>query len=598
MASMSTASNLPFPACSFFTNNQTRRFPPPPPPQLATIKTNHLLRRRLSCKANHLDRQEYNDDHFGDHYSHEMMMKLDRRNMLIALGGGLYGAAATGTPHAKGLPIQAPDISQCELADGGGKPINCCPPYKSGTKIIDFKLPSHNSPLRVRPAAHLVNKEYLNKYRRAVKLMRELPASDPRNFMQQANVHCAYCDGAYDQVGFPDLELQVHNSWLFFPWHRYYLYFNERILGKLIGDETFALPYWNWDAPAGMRMPSIYTTPSTSLYDPLRDAKHQPPTLIDLDYNLIDQNLPEKEQIDQNLTIMYRQVAANKTPELFLGAAYRRGDQPNPGAGSLENVPHGPVHLWTGDRTQPNFEDMGTFYSAGRDPIFFAHHGNIDRLWYIWQTKVAAKNNNGFKDKDWLDAAFLFYDENAQLVRVRVRDCLDNKLLRYTYQEVDIPWLTKRPTPKATQAAARSAFTEATFPLTLTAAASTTVRRPRVSRSEAEKAAETEVLVVDGIQFPGDKAIKFDVYINAPEFAEIGPSASEFAGSFVNVPHLHVARETAVMTTRLKLSITEALDELGLDGDENIIITVVPRAGSENLKIGGLSIDFSSSSSA
>ncbi|EXC11643.1 hypothetical protein L484_000709 [Morus notabilis] len=26
--------------------------------------------------------------------------------------------------------------------------------------------------------------------------MEDLPASDPRSFMQQANVHCAYCDGA------------------------------------------------------------------------------------------------------------------------------------------------------------------------------------------------------------------------------------------------------------------------------------------------------------------------------------------------------------------------------------------------------------------
>lgn len=579
---MSTPSNLvPSPACSF-TSNQTRRLPP----QLAAVKTNHLLRaRRLSCKA--MD-QKHSDNE---------MIKLDRRNMLIALGGGLYGAAATGTPHAKGLPIQPPDISQCELADAGGNPINCCPPYKSGAKIIDFKLPPPNSPLRVRPAAHLVDSAYLNKYRRAVQLMRDLPASDPRNFMQQANVHCAYCDGAYDQVGFPDLELQIHNCWLFFPWHRYYLYFHERILGKLIGDDTFAIPYWNWDAPAGMRMPSIYTTPSTSLYDPLRDAKHQPPALVDLDYNLTDQNLPEQEQIDQNLTIMYRQVARYKEPRLFLGEPFRAGDQPNPGAGSLENVPHGPVHLWTGDRSQPNIEDMGTFYSAGRDPIFFAHHGNIDRLWYIWQNNIAKKDNNGFKDKDWLDAAFLFYDENAQLVRVRVRDCLDNKPLRYTYQEVDIPWLRKRPTPKAARAAARSAFTEATFPLTLTAAASVTVRRPRVGRSQAEKAAETEVLVVEGIQFPRDKAIKFDVFINVPtNFKEITAGDSEFAGSFVNVPHTHRARDsqTAVVTTTLRLSIQELVEELDADRDESVVVTLVPRSGTENVKIGGLSIEFSS----
>ena len=31
---------------------------------------------------------------------------------------------------------------------------------------------------------------------------------------------------------------------------RFYLYFHERILGKLIGDDTFALPFWNWTRPA------------------------------------------------------------------------------------------------------------------------------------------------------------------------------------------------------------------------------------------------------------------------------------------------------------------------------------------------------------
>lgn len=64
-----------------------------------------------------------------------------------------------------------------------------------------------------------------------------------------------YLLGAYHQKGFPDVELQVHSSWLFFPFHRWYLYFFERILGKLIDDESFAIPFWNWDAPEGMKMP-------------------------------------------------------------------------------------------------------------------------------------------------------------------------------------------------------------------------------------------------------------------------------------------------------------------------------------------------------
>ena len=67
--------------------------------------------------------------------------------------------------------------------------------------------------------------------------------------MQQADVHCAFCNGAYYSAQAPGSLFfpQVHFSYLFFPWHRYYLYFHESILGSLIDDPAFALPYWNWD---------------------------------------------------------------------------------------------------------------------------------------------------------------------------------------------------------------------------------------------------------------------------------------------------------------------------------------------------------------
>ncbi|RWW01469.1 hypothetical protein GW17_00035492 [Ensete ventricosum] len=94
---------------------------------------------------------------------------------------------------------------------------HCCPP--SAGDATEFVIPDPSSPLRVRPAAHSVGKDYIAKLAQGVGLMKALPADDPRSFTQQANVHCAYCDGAYSQVGFPDLELQVHNSWLFLPWH-------------------------------------------------------------------------------------------------------------------------------------------------------------------------------------------------------------------------------------------------------------------------------------------------------------------------------------------------------------------------------------------
>lgn len=551
-------------------------------------------KHKVTCKATN----EQNPS------SKDSLNKLDRRDVLLVGLGGLYGVSnlSSSDPFAFAAPVSTPDISKCGKADTTTD--NCCPP--KSTNIINFKLPPSNSSLRVRPAAHLADDAYIAKYSKAIELMKALPADDPRSFMNQANVHCAYCDGAYDQVGFPNLDLQIHNSWLFFPFHRYYLYFYEKILGKLIDDPTFALPFWNWDSPPGMQMPPMFAKPNSPLYDKLRNANHQPPTLLDLDYNETDddQTTTKKDQISSNLTIMYRQMVSNgKTSKLFLGSPYRAGDEPEPGSGSIENTPHNPVHLWCGDNTQPNLENMGNFYSAGRDPIFFAHHSNIDRMWTIWRTLGGKRTN--FTEPDWLDSAFLFYDENANLVRVKVRDCLDTKNLGYVYQDVEIPWQNSKPSPRnlakkrvakafgVAQAAElkRKLIPRNVFPIVLDRVISTVVPRPKKSRSKKEKEEEEEVLVVDNIEFERDARVKFDVYINEDEDEmPIGPDNSEFAGSFVNVPHKH--KHGKKMKTSLRLGLTDLLEDLGAEDDDSVVVTLVPKFGKGLARIGGIKIDF------
>ncbi|BFG27707.1 hypothetical protein CerSpe_139810 [Prunus speciosa] len=549
---------------------------------------------RVSCKAKNTDNQ--ND---------QAQTKLDRRNVLLGLGG-LYGVAGLGTdPFAFAKPVAPPDVSKCGAADlpTGATPTNCCPP--PATKIIDFKLPAPGQ-LRVRPAAHAVDQAYIEKYSKAIELMKALPDDDPRSFKQQANVHCAYCDGAYDQAGFPDLELQIHNSWLFFPFHRYYLYFYEKILGKLINDPTFALPFWNWDSPAGMQLPALFANPKSPLYDKLRAASHQPPTLIDLDYNGTDEKVSNETQINANLKIMYRQMVSNaKNPQLFFGNPYRAGDEPDPGAGSIESTPHGPVHLWTGDNTQPNFEDMGNFYSAARDPIFFSHHSNVDRMWSIWKTLGGKRTD--ISESDWLDSGFLFYNENAELVRVKVRDSLESKRLGYVYQEVDIPWLQSKPTPRRAKLAmskiakklgvAHAAESSAKivagreFPINLETKISTVVPRPKQKkRNKKEKEEEEEILVIEGIEFDRDVAVKFDVYVNDVDDLPSGPDKTEFAGSFVSVPHRHKHKKK--INTILRLGLTDLLEDIDAEDDESVVVTLVPKYGA--VKIGGVKIEFAS----
>ncbi|CAJ1961614.1 unnamed protein product [Sphenostylis stenocarpa] len=558
-----------------------------------------VAKPRVSCKATKGGEPENHSIKNNSKDTQEEGFMFDRRNVLIGLGG-LYGTLSKDT-LSLAAPISPPELTKCGPPDlpSGAKPTNCCPPISS--KIIDFTLPV-NPQVKVRPAAHLVDATYLQNYQEALRRMKALPLNDPRSFTQQANIHCAYCDGAYHQVGFPDLDFQVHSSWLFFPFHRWYLYFYEKILGSLIKDldPNFSLPFWNWDSPNGMPIPAMYSDPKSPLYDPLRNANHKPPKLVDLDYNGVEDQSSAQQQISTNLTTMYRQlVSSSKTPTLFFGSAYRAGEDSDPGGGTVENIPHGPVHIWTGDNTQPNLEDMGSLYSAARDPIFYSHHTNVDRMWSIWK-KLGGKRSD-IKDPDWLESGFLFYDENKNLVRVKVKDCLDTRRLGYVYQDVDVPWLKAKPTSRTRRAVAMSfgagpalaAETSKTtkFPVVLDSSVSTIVRRPKKGRNEKEKEEEEEVLVIEGIEFERDLGVKFDVYINDEDDVPGGPSKTEFAGSFVSVPHKHKHKH-GKMKTNLRLGITELLEDLGAEDDEQVVVTLVPKFGKGHVIVGGIKIEF------
>jgi len=56
------------------------------------------------------------------------------------------------------------------------------------------------------------------------------------------------------------------------------------------------------------------------------------------------------------------------------------------------------------------------------------------------------RKKSDIKDSDLLESRFVFYYENKNRVRVKVKDCLDTKKLGYVYQNVDVLWLEAKPT--------------------------------------------------------------------------------------------------------------------------------------------------------
>ena len=522
---------------------------------------------------------------------------------MAGLTSGRFASAA------EGGPIAAPDMTKChKLKDGPTEEseppnVKCCPPTTT-LNIVDFK--PGPCKIKIRPAAHSLDSEYIAKYNKAMELMRALPEDDPRSWIQQANVHCAYCNGAYDQVGFPDQYIQVHNCWLFFPFHRWYLYFYEKILGKLIGDPTFALPFWNWDHPDGYPIPSIFVDQTSALYDKNRNQSHLPPAIVDLDYTATEVGTTSTATVDEqtavNLKVMYTaMVSGAKNQTLFFGKPYLTGYGPNPGPGTVENIPHTPIHIWCGDNRRNNWEDMGHFYSAGRDPLFYSHHANVDRMWNLWK-KIPGGNRTDITDSAYLNSTFLFYDENAQLVRVKVKDSLDSRKLGYVYEDVDLPWLSAK--PKATKSkivkllkklgVARAAEKKnlkslSEFPIKLDKTVSTVVKRPKKSRSKFEKEVEEEVLVIQGIEYDRSVPVKFDVYINdEDEDAPSRADKAEFAGSFASVPQ----SSGSAGKIELNLGISDLLEDLGADDDDSLVVTLVPKSGIGKVKIDGIKIDF------
>ncbi|KAH7441843.1 hypothetical protein KP509_03G057700 [Ceratopteris richardii] len=203
--------------------------------------------------------------------------------------------------------VLAPNISACNEPIGlpyAEKNYRCCAPVPSYVpRLFRPVAPSVGDNIRVRRTSHSADEKYASDLARAYSLMKELPPEDPRSFVQQANIHCAYCNSVYSQMNSSE-RFQAHHSWLFFPFHRWYLYFHERILANLLGDDTFSLTFWNYDHPNSTNIPWLYSaalSPYPDLCTAIRDASiDHPNSTAALDYGSDTGARPRDIQLSEN----------------------------------------------------------------------------------------------------------------------------------------------------------------------------------------------------------------------------------------------------------------------------------------------------------
>jgi tyrosinase len=234
-------------------------------------------------------------------------------------------------------------------------------------------------------------------YQTAIAKMKALPSSDPRNWTRQAQIHDQKCR---------------HASWLFFPWHRAYLFYFEKICQELSGDPTFALPYWNWTLHP--QVPSVFWNTNSALFHSPRTATAS---------SVASASFVGQSIIDDIL---------NETNFLvFGGPATGLNDtaQFGPGYGRVEQTPHNYIHGFVGGT-------MGTFMSP-LDPIFWTHHNRVDELWVEWNI---LRDNPNTDDSDWLNTEFNeFCDGKGNGVTIKVVATILMPFFSYRFDTQETP---------------------------------------------------------------------------------------------------------------------------------------------------------------
>jgi tyrosinase len=174
--------------------------------------------------------------------------------------------------------------------------------------------------------------------------------------------------------GLPNQDCQ-HANLLFLPWHRAYLYILEMALRDI--DSSIALPWWDWtsDESHATGLPTAYT--DTSVANPLLSGETGLPQRT---LNRIQRQLPDvlDFSIDPPRT-MRAPAPPDELPSATTIESILEASTFEDFSTQLEDQ-HNQVHGWVGGT-------MSIVPIAAFDPIFFAHHTMIDRLWYLWQLR-------------------------------------------------------------------------------------------------------------------------------------------------------------------------------------------------------------------
>ncbi|RYE09932.1 MAG: tyrosinase family protein [Hyphomicrobiales bacterium] len=166
----------------------------------------------------------------------------------------------------------------------------------------------------------------------------------------------------------------------FLPWHRACVYCFETIVRTVSGRDEFTLPYWDYTNDGVI--PEEFRMENDPRFGVLYEQRR-------------------KSGPNGGNSIAAPSINLDALAETsYLPQGMREGFN-----GKLDGGLHGNVHVDVGGQ-----KNMGVIRYAARDPLFWIHHCNIDRIWAAWNVVEGRQNPT---DSAWLQSRHTFADASG-----------------------------------------------------------------------------------------------------------------------------------------------------------------------------------------
>jgi tyrosinase len=193
----------------------------------------------------------------------------------------------------------------------------------------------------------------------------------------------------------------AHIGPVFLPWHRWMLILLEYHLQRVLEDDSFGLPYWDWAGDGELPVAQQKGAPiwsdnymggtgSPVTTGPFADGLWKVNVREDVNGNLVTTNdsllrnfgvsvekLPTRMEVQTAINRGQPNVVYDSEPWDINSISFRN---------ELEgwvNIPptklHNAIHVWVGGDML-----LGT---SPNDPVFYLNHCNVDRIWAAWMRK-------------------------------------------------------------------------------------------------------------------------------------------------------------------------------------------------------------------